>query len=295
MHKYKNAVVLQEQEELIKTISTIFNLLNSGGSSCAIRRNPERIGIPLEGDVDILIDRKCITEILHVLKETATLLRVKISYGGLKAWVMTTAGHIKEIDFIWRVAKQGIILLDHKELKYFLSAYTENVRGIPVLTDEGIGQMIFAEKKSVEDYEKYKKQLGVSGFSYQGELQRYFRLTKTAIRSPIKTIISFYRWLSLLSFRIFFPVGVAVYCEETGGAEESRVLRYIFDNRIYFTTSWIKMIFYRNFLGGLVFTKKSNADFQITNNPSINSIERAIICKLRQKRVSIPLIQKILA
>ena len=155
--------------------------------------------------------------------------------------------------------------------------------------------MIFAEKKTVYDYEKYEKQLIICGFTYQGKLQRYFRLTKKAILSPFKTSISFFRWLSFLFLRIFFPVGVAVYCKEAYGAEDSRVLRYIFDNRIFFTSSRLKKMFYRNLLGGLVFTKKTMADVQITNNPSINALEQTVIYETRQMRVSVPFIQKILA
>ena len=279
---------------LLNTINTILLRLEEKGINCAIRRNADTRGVPLKGDVDIVVDRKDIETFIRVLHENSHLFRVSVSYGGLKTWIEIEPGVCKQVDFIWRVSKSGIVIMGEEQIRKIT---TSSIReeGIPILPPKSVGEMIFAEKKKQEDYQRYDKELAAAGLQGLGKYRRIFWLIKIALKSPAKTIINNIRLFLVRCLRIFYPTGISVYSFNSQLLVDSKVLKYIFGNKIHPINSLFAKIFLRNIKGGLAIVNNGRADVIISDKVSLEAAERIIIDYLTNKRTNVPKLIEILA
>jgi len=258
-------------EGLSPVIEGILRGLELRGIQCAVRRNVDSISLPYAGDVDILIGGKHIGPIMEVVTANAEILRVKLSYGGLKVWIRTRDGLMKELDFIWRISNWGIIFLDTDNLKEMLDTRTVMNGTIPALSPEGVGELIYAERTRKEDFTKYTSELRKAGITDISTRSRALFLLRKACHAPLKTAAGVIRFILLRLSRLLYPAGVAIYCEAPVRDDDDRILQYLFDGRIYRPESFMGRLFYRNIMGGLVFVdSKDDADVIIDDgNPDI--------------------------
>ena len=279
---------------LLNTINTILLRLEEKGTNCAIRRNADTRGIPLKGDVDIVVDRKDIATFIRVLHENSHLFRVSVSYGGLKTWIEIEPGVCKQVDFIWRVSKSGVVIMGEEKIRKIA---TSSIReeGIPILPPELVGEMILAEKKGQEDYQRYDKELAAAGLQGLSGYRRIFWLIKIALKSPVRTIMSSIRLFLVRGLRIFYPTGISVYSSNSQSVINSKVLKYVFGNKIYPVNSLFVKIFLRNIKGGLAIVNNGKADVIISDKVSPEAAERIIIDYLKNKRTNVPKLMEILA
>jgi hypothetical protein len=285
---------MYSSKELQDIIDNIINEVNKNGIVCAIRRNEQERGIPFKGDVDVLIEKKAIGEIIRIIKKYAQVVRIYISYGGIKIWITTTNGAMKLIDIIWRVSKLGIILMDTNEISKMLSSriYKD---GIPVLPLSAMGEMILAEKKTKSDYNRYFKELEASGLVGLDITHRWLRLFKTALRSPLKTFASTMRLISIRFLRLCYPIGLIVQYQKPVLLISSQNLNYIFKKKIYISKSLFYSYYLRNFLGGLVIVKNNIGDLALQNKILPEEAEKKIIELLSKKRSNVPKVLEFLA
>lgn len=258
-------------EGLFSVIEGILRGLALRGIKCAVRRNADSIAVPYAGDVDILIGGKHLDAIIEAVAASAQILRVKLSYGGLKVWIRTPDGLMKELDFIWRISNWGIIFLDTDDLMEILDTRTVMNGTIPVLSPEGVGRLIYAERTRKEDLAKYASELRKAGITDMRTRSRALFLSRRACHAPLKTTAGVASFMLLRLSRLLCPVGVAVYCETPIRGDDDRILQYLFNRRIYKPESFTGRLFYRNIMGGLVFVdSKKDADIIIDDrNPDI--------------------------
>jgi len=285
---------MQEDKILTLAIEKILLQLVERGIKCAIRRNFEKRSIPFVSDIDILIDGKHVDTVIDTILEIAEIVRIKLSYGGFKIWIRTPDGLLKELDFIWRVSKWGVIVLDKREIRQILDKYTVFERNIPILLPEGIGRLIFAEKTQHNDFIRYSYELRKAGLLELDKWARFAFLLKRALLSPLQTVESIVRFILLQVSRFFHPVGVTIFCKGATNNHENELLKYLFDSRIYKSESIVETIYYRNFIGGLVFVNsKAYADIVVGDLSSC--IIEQIIEYLKRNRKSLSRFQVSLA
>ena len=258
-------------EGLFSVIEGILRGLALRGIQCALRGNVDSVSVPYVSDVDILIGGKHLDAIIEVVAASAQILRVKLSYGGLKLWVRTPDGFMKELDFIWRISNWGIIFLDTDDLMEILDTRTVMNGTIPVLSPEGVGRLIYAGRTRKEDLAKYASELRKAGITDMRMRSRALFLSRRACHAPLKTTAGVASFMLLRLSRLLYPAGVAVYCETPIRGDDDRILQYLFNRRIYRPESFMGRLFYRNIMGGLVFVdSKKDADVIIDDrNPDI--------------------------
>ena len=278
---------MNSNNEIIGIIDRVLNDLTKNGVICAIRRNDIDRGLLSRGDVDILIAKKSNKVILDTLRKHAQVIRVFISYGGIKIWITTDSRMFKEVDYIWRVCKQGITLMENDEIKEMLSfRFFKN--GSPVLPLWAMGKLICLEKTAQQDYERYFAELQAAGLKGLTNYQRAKRLFSAVLRKPVNNFVSVIRFLCVRSLRLIYPMGVSINCENSEELYSSNVLNYLFDRKIYTTPSILAGIFRRNFRGALVVKRSGSADVRLDGQVSLETAERAIIDFLAEKRSGLP-------
>lgn len=278
---------MDSNKELVGVIDRVLSELNNNGIICAIRRNDMDRGTLLTGDVDILIAKKSNKVILDTLREHAQVIRVFMSYGGIKIWITTASGMFKEVDFIWRVCRQGITLMESDEINEMLSfRFFKN--GSPVLPLWAMGKLICLEKTAEKDYERYFAELQAAGLRGLTNWQRAKRLFGAVLRKPVSNFVSVIRFLCVRSLRLIYPMGMSVKCAKPELLSSSQILSYLFDRKIYANHSGLFGMFMRNFRGGLVIKRKGRADIEFSKGSSLESAEEAIIDFLKERRSGVP-------
>jgi len=255
---------LPHNEGLSSVIHEILKGLALCGIKCAVRRNVNNISVPYVSDVDILVGGKHLDSIIDVITAHAEIIRMKLSYGVLKVWIRTPDGLMKELDFLWRASRWGVILLDTEDLAEILDNQTVMNGDTPVLSPEGMGRLIYAEKTKKADFAKYSFELRKAGITNINKRSHVLFLLRNACQAPLKTMKSSIRFISLRMSRLLHPVGVAIYCQVPIKDSDDVVLQYLFDRRFYRPKTSLGRLFYRNIMGGLVWVDdKNDADIVI--------------------------------